>query len=725
MSGIQNLLEVPVNHHGRVQPWHDGEERTNSLPESVELYKTIAESAYDWIYLRAPDGQLLYVSPSSERITGYRPREFMENPSLLSAIVHGEDAAFFRSHLEKAGVKEDTQPFDFRIVTKEGSVRWVSHACSAVFDRDGRLVGRRATNRDVSRRKALEEEVRSLAGFPSENPSPVLRASGEGAILYANAAGDALMRMWGCALGDLTPLFVRDIITGSFRQKVQGNVDVECDGRIYAFAVIPPPDTDYVNMYGTDVTERRKAEDSLRAARDVLDREVRARTAELRKTNRLLRMISACNQALVGIDDEKELVLAVCQLILDEGGFRMAWVGYAEQDDARQVRPVGSAGFEDGYLQNAAITWADTERGRGPTGTAIRERRTCIGRDFLTEPDLAPWRDEALRRGFRSSIALPLMSEGRAFGALTIYSDQPSAFDQEQQTLLAEMAGDLAFGILSVRARAQRDLAMRTLEKKTAQLRFLAAELVQAEERERRRIGSVLHDQLQQLLAGARFGLESLRTAGAAGRLSETVDKIDAMVKESLDVSRSLTTELSPSIQLGSDVESLLRWLAVWARERFGLKVSIETAEGALVESEEIRMTLFRTVRELLFNVVKHAGVKEARISFALDEDGQLRLVVRDEGRGFDPEAIRARGGTSGGFGLFTMQERLEALGGCMNIESRAGKGSCFTIWVPMHQVQHRGREQETLNPPQAGSETPRNSRSFLRQKEDPCSPCR
>ncbi|HTP59288.1 MAG TPA: response regulator, partial [Spirochaetia bacterium] len=462
------------------------------------------------------------------------------------------------------------------------------------------------------------------------------------------------------------------------------------------FDVVRPGDAPYANLYGTDVTERCQTEENLRATRDSLDVEVRERTADLSRTNRLLRMISACNQALIGIDDENELVQAVCQLILDEGGFRMAWVGYAEQEDARLVRPVASAGFTNGYLESAAITWADTERGRGPTGTAIRECRPCVGRDFLSDPELAPWRPEALARGFRSSIALPLVSQGRAFGALTVYSEEASAFDQEK-ALLSELAGDLAFGILAVRARQQRDQALKTLEQRTMLLRSLASALVQTEERERRRIGGVLHDQLQQLLAGARFGLESLRSTDTQEDLSSTIDKIDEMLKRGLDVSRSLTTELSPPIQYDAELESIMEWLVAWAAERFGLRVSLEAEQGVRVESEEVRMLLFRSVQELLFNVAKHSGVKEARIETAR-ADTEVRVTVRDAGKGFDVSATRLKGGSRGGFGLFSLHERLEALGGAVAIESAPGKGSSFTIRVSV----------SPSAPPQTGQDMPR-----------------
>gem|GEM_PF-1221084 len=650
-----------------------------------ELYKSIADNAYDWIYWRAPDGKLPYVSPSSEHMTGYRPAEFAEDPGLLVRIVHPDDAEIFQAHLDReAGRSNEGSPFDFRIIARDGSTRWISHACLPVLDGEGRLLGRRATNRDVSLRKTLEEQVQSLAKFPSENPNPILRIGRDGAILYSNEAGRALMRTWE---DHELPPPMRELIAETFAGGEQRRADIPCGQRVFSFDIIQPADAHYVNVYGTDVTERRKAEDGFRAARDALDLAVRERTDELRRTNRLLRMISACNQALVGIDDEKELVQAVCQLILDEGGYRMAWVGYADQDGARLVRPVGNAGFEAGYLDRAGITSADTERGRGPTGTAIRECRPCMGSDFLTEPSLAPWREEALRRGFRSSIALPLVSQGRAFGALTIYSELPSGFDPEQQTLLGELAGDLSFGIMSVRARVQRDQAQKSLEQRTELLRSLAVELVQAEERERRRIGRVLHDQLQQLIAGARFGLESLRSSGVAEGVRETVDKIDAMLKEGLDVSRSLTTELSPPIQYSAELRSVMEWLAAWARERYGLQVAIHSREELRVESEEIRMTLFRAVRELLFNIVKHAGVKEASLSLRRHGTGKVQVTVSDKGKGFALEALRAHGGTSGGLGLFSLQERLEALGGSIAIESVPGRGSSFTLCVPVEQI--------------------------------------
>jgi two-component system cell cycle sensor histidine kinase/response regulator CckA len=185
----------------------------------------------------------------------------------------------------------------------------------------------------------------------------------------------------------------------------------------------------------------------------------------LRRLNRKLLAISSCNQVLMRSVDEQALLNDICRIICDETGYRMAWVGYAENDDAKNVRPVAWAGVEDGYLATADITWADTEQGRGPTGTAIRSGESAYIKDFTTDPKSAPWRDGGLQRGYRSSIALPLKDEnGNTFGALNIYSTEPDAFTtRDEVRLLEELTGDLAFGINVLRARNARKEAERNI----------------------------------------------------------------------------------------------------------------------------------------------------------------------------------------------------------------------------------------------------------------------
>ncbi len=191
-----------------------------------------------------------------------------------------------------------------------------------------------------------------------------------------------------------------------------------------------------------DITERKRAEESLR------------------HLNRELRAVGDCNQTLLRATDEPSLLNEVCRIVCDEAGYRMAWVGYAEPDDARTVRPVAWAGFEEGYLATANITWADTERGRGPTGVAIRSGVSACIQDFAEDASAAPWRESAERHGFRSSVALPLKDERAVtFGALNIYSAERGVFTPDEVRLLEELAGDLAYGITTLRHRAERKRA--------------------------------------------------------------------------------------------------------------------------------------------------------------------------------------------------------------------------------------------------------------------------
>ena len=185
---------------------------------------------------------------------------------------------------------------------------------------------------------------------------------------------------------------------------------------------------------------------------------------QLRRVNRARRAVGMCGQALVHATDEAALVQQVCGIIVEQAGHRLAWVGYAEQDVAKTVRPVAEAGFNQGYVEMANVTWADSERGHGPTGTCIRTGQTQTVKDIDTDPRKAPWREEARRRGYASSVAIPLRAAGAPLGALSIYSSEVGAFGDEEVSLLTEFAEDLGYGIASLRARAERKQAERQIE---------------------------------------------------------------------------------------------------------------------------------------------------------------------------------------------------------------------------------------------------------------------
>jgi signal transduction histidine kinase len=223
---------------------------------------------------------------------------------------------------------------------------------------------------------------------------------------------------------------------------------------------------------------------------------------ELRRANRSLKMLSACNHSLIHAENVATLLDSVCQIIVKDGGYKLAWVGLKEKDKKKTVRPVAQAGYEEGYLESLEITWTDRERGRGPTGRAIRTGEVSVAKDILNDPTFAPWRAEALKRGYASSVALPLAIRGETFGALNIYASAADAFDAEEINLLRDLAGDLSFGMNALKARVEQESAEAALRRAHRELERRVEErtreLVEANERlkkeieERRRLEKIL-----------------------------------------------------------------------------------------------------------------------------------------------------------------------------------------------------------------------------------------
>ena len=204
---------------------------------------------------------------------------------------------------------------------------------------------------------------------------------------------------------------------------------------------------------------------------DVSERKLKEQ--DLRKLNRTLLAHTRSDQALVRAADEAAFLQEVCRVVVEDCGHAMVWIGLAENDEDKTVRPVAHSGFEEGYLETMQLTWADTERGRGPTGTAIRTGRPVICRNMLTDPAFAPWREQALARGYASSIALPLTADGKAIGALTIYSSLADPFSNDEVALLASLAEDLAYGISAIRVREAHTRAESALRQSEARYRSL------------------------------------------------------------------------------------------------------------------------------------------------------------------------------------------------------------------------------------------------------------
>ncbi|MBZ5521788.1 MAG: PAS domain S-box protein [Acidobacteriia bacterium] len=316
--------------------------------------------------------------------------------------------------------------------------------------------------RDITAQKQAEELIRLQAQqhetLVSMTRDGYLRLDREARLLDVN---DTFCRMFGYSRDELLQLHVNDLDAGlrpeQVRQRMQSAMETGFDrceskgrrknGELFDIEV--------------SVSYWKAAGQFLAFLRDITDRKRAEET--LLRMNRVLKTIRACNEVIVRAPDEMSLLKQICEVAVQTGGYLMTWVGYADHDENKTVRPVAETGFEDGYLRTANITWADLERGRGPTGTAIRTGEIDICQDFLADPRTGPWREEALKRGYRASIALPLKNEAGVFGAFTLYAAEAGAFDAEEKQFLAQLAIDLSYGVMALRNEAERKRAEETI----------------------------------------------------------------------------------------------------------------------------------------------------------------------------------------------------------------------------------------------------------------------
>jgi PAS domain S-box-containing protein len=219
------------------------------------------------------------------------------------------------------------------------------------------------------------------------------------------------------------------------------------------------------------------------------------------------------------------------------------------------------------------------------------------------------------------------------------------------------------------------------LAKRANQLSRLINQLNLTEQRERGRLARVLHDQLQQLLVAAKLQLGILDRSLKDERLLNVVKSTTSLLTESIEESRNLTTELSPPILHSAGLIGGLRWLGAWFEKNDLFHVNLELSEEADSEETDVCILIFQIAKELLFNTVKHSGVKEAYLRLWKPKEGVVAMTVRDEGKGFDVESMSTE--TAEGFGLFGIRERLTAAGGSLEVQSSVGKGARFTLTLP------------------------------------------
>ena len=330
------------------------------------------------------------------------------------------------------------------------------------------------------------------------------------------------------------------------------------------------------------------------------------------------------------------------------GGYRLSWVGYAEHDADKRVRPVAQFGFDQGYVESVRITWGEDDRGRGPAGTAIRTGRPQIAQRIATDSRFEPWRADALERGYGSSIALPLVVEGVPSGALLIYAAEPDAFDDAEALMLMQAADDLALGIARQRADSGRRQAETEQEKTAAALRVQTALLDQLFESAPEAI--VLLDMEDRITRANRdfmrmFGYSA---AECVGRLLNDLivppDRMEDALRlthEVVECGRQCNAESVRRRKDGSTMHVSILGAPIWSGEQQIAAYAIyrDISERRRMEQMQARRARYAALRADIQSVFSHAAqgnpdaLQRATEALAQHLDGALaRIWTLDSG---------------------------------------------------------------------------------------------
>jgi PAS domain S-box-containing protein len=489
-----------------------------ALRASEKKYRDLFNEALDMIHVVDRTGRIVDANRTELEKLGYTREEYIGKR--LVDIIHPDFRERTVEQLRRVLLGENIDKYETAFIAKTGEKIDIEVSAFPEFE-GGEVVSARAIIRDITERKAaeaelalrarqqaviaelgqtallmtdptrlMEEVVESVAETLQVEYCKVLELQPDGRTLLLKAGvgwkpglvGTATVSSGpdsqaGFTLISGEPVIVEDLSTET---RFQGPPLLRDHGIVSGISVIIQSTTRPYGVLAVHTKTRRifPREDIhfLQTAANVLALALeRKRTEEaLKRANRTLKMLIKCNQAVIQAKEESSFLNTVCRIIVDLGGYRLAWVGFAEHDREKTVKPIAQVGYEDGYLDTINITWADTDRGRGPTGTAIRTQKPVICKNILTDPKFTPWRAEAIRRGYASSIALPLMTGRKVLGSLNIYAPEPHAFDDDEVALLEELANDLAYGLRVLRIRAAREAAEQALRESEEKFRGIA-----------------------------------------------------------------------------------------------------------------------------------------------------------------------------------------------------------------------------------------------------------
>ncbi|MFW5947523.1 MAG: PAS domain-containing protein [Gemmatimonadota bacterium] len=632
-----------------------------------------------------------FVSTGARELTGYAPEALIHNAGAAFAeLIHADDRAAVRAAVDGGLAADGHFEIEYRIRTADGATKWVRERGHAVYDTDGELIGLEGFILDIHAEKRseakLRERERLLTTLVDHLPDGAVHIFDRD-LRYVFSAGQALDAL-GLSDQDLAGRTVVDVlgpesggrVARQLRRALAGETvrfEGETGGTTFRVTAAPLRDdrgaVTAVVALSMDVTEAK------------------ARERQLQEVNRTLRVLSHSNQAVLHSESEEQILEEVCRIAVEEGGYRMAWVSFADDAVVRSPGPWRSAveGLRPPDIDPDAL----------PVPEAIRTRRHVVLRDLEAAPGAGPWRDEALARGVRSCAVFPLLEGDRCLGALVVCSGGTDVFDEAELGVLGELAGDLAYGMAVHRARVRE----RQLEERLRRAEKLEAIGHLA--------GGVAHDFNNSLTVIT--GLTEMLLEG--GELSESVRRDVEEVKRAAERSANLTRQLLAFshqqavhprlVDLSDAVREKRAFLERLLGEQYTIELSLEPVDPIRIDPtqvEQIVMNLAVNARDAMPDggtlIVETANVDVTEelaagaLAGRLDPGPCAMLAVTDTGTGMSPETLdhifdpffttKPRGkGT--GLGLATVYGIVEQNRGGIHVASEPGRGSRFAVYFP------------------------------------------
>jgi PAS domain S-box-containing protein len=615
-------------------------------------------------------GRNVYVNDQYTRITGYELEDINAMTGLqFFELFHPEDRPRVSEHFENISRGVETPEIEYRFKIKEGGWIWCLSR-DQIFDRseDGSVWQIIGSFFEISKLKRTEDALRKSEALYRA----VVENFPEGAIyvfdqdLRFRVADGMAMESLGFTREGLEGKIIQEAVdkqTCSSLEKRYPRVlageslhyETELKGRVFSSDYVPIRDENGNVTAGMvvnkDITDRKRAEQALHSA-----------LAEAEESRRMLEALMAYAPVGITIANADGTIRLVSDF-----GERMT----KRPRESLSQEPLGPHAKIWGiYLPDGQTLAGEEDL---PLLRAVKYGEMTQNKELCfktSEGNLIPI----------LASAGPIHESGSGTaGGVIVWIDITARKKAEMQ--LKELNENL-----------ECQVAERTeiAEKRAYQLQQLALELSMAEDRQRQQIAQVLHDDLQQYLAALRFQLQVYLTGKADDKREQ---KLIQLVDESIQKCRSLSYELSPPVLHQNGLLAALNWLVSDMQERHGFYVEFISQPKAEPDSPELASMLFRSVRELLFNIVKHSGVNSAIVEVGI-VDHRIRISVKDEGKGFDPVATEAKDGVISGFGLFTIKERVMFMGGRFDIESAPGKGCSVILEIPKKIQQKKFSEQ-------------------------------